>query len=87
MSLGWFKRNGKTERRDFCDEKISIVLLLIVVIFVPNQSFAGDIPEWLLQDEDTQIFIGEVKEMGFFNLIDITFSCPCHRSIFYFFSA
>ena len=43
--------------------KISMVLLLIVVIFVPNQSFAGDIPEWLLQDEDTQTFIGEVKEM------------------------
>lgn len=44
-------------------KKISIVLLLIVVIFVPNISFAGDIPEWLLQDEDTQTFIGEVKEM------------------------
>ena len=44
-------------------KKISIVLLLIVVIFVPNVSFAGDIPEWLLQDEDTQTFIGEVKEM------------------------
>lgn len=43
--------------------KISMVLLLIVVIFVPNQSFAGDIPEWLLQDEDTQTFVGEVKEM------------------------
>ena len=44
-------------------KKISIFLLLIVVIFVPNISFAGDIPEWLLQDEDTQTFIGEVKEM------------------------
>ena len=44
-------------------KKISTVLLLIVVIFVPNVSFAGDIPEWLLQDEDTQTFIGEVKEM------------------------
>lgn len=44
-------------------KKISTVLLLIVVIFVPNVSFAGDIPEWLLQDEDTQTFIGEAKEM------------------------
>lgn len=44
-------------------KKISMFLLLIVVIFVPNVSFAGDIPEWLLQDEDTQTFIGEVKEM------------------------
>ena len=44
-------------------KKFLMFLLLIVVIFVPNVSFAGDVPEWLLQDEDTQTFIGEVKEM------------------------
>lgn len=44
-------------------KKISMFLLLIVVIFVPKVCFAGDIPEWLLDGEGTQTFIGEVKEM------------------------
>lgn len=44
-------------------KKILMFLLLIVVIFVPKVCFAGDIPEWLLDGEGTQTFIGEVKEM------------------------